>query len=262
MHLRFNRALTSLLLILALSGVFTMPSLAVVQTEQSASNTVAPQKDAIPVPAPPVQPPGPPATGLLAGNGKIFVNGNPAEPGATVVSGSTVSTGPESKAIVDLGPSGRLDLQSDTTVVVTALPNAMWVNMDTCGNITQTLPPGRAGQIIIFHREKVRISVTKGEATVRYGKNERQYSERLLKGVDSKTFDDQDKKVYNEGKRFDDALIVTSAGDAVISIDCGEKHVAAWWGASGLLALIGLATKKSFDRNRPVPPKASGINPG
>ena len=262
MYSRFNRALVSLLLILALSGVFTMRSLAVVQTgQQSESNTVSPHKDAMAVPVMPVQPPGPPATGLLTGTGRIYVNGNPAEPGATVVSGSTVSTGPDSKAVVDLGPSGRLDLQSDTTVVVTALPSAMWVNMDTCGTLTQTLPPGRAGQIIIFHREKVRISVAKGEATVRHGKNERQYSERLLKGVDSKTFDDQEKKVYNDGKRFDDALIVTTAGDAVISIDCGDRHVAAWWGASGLLALVGLATKKSFDKNKPVPPTVSPITP-
>ena len=261
MCLRLHRALISFLLIAGLSGVFTMRSLAIVQpARQSESN--AAQKDAIPAPAMPVQPAGPPATGLLTGTGRIYVNGNPAEPGATVVSGSTVSTGSDSKAVIDMGPSGRLELQSDTTVVMTALPNAMWVNMDTCGTLTQTLPPGRAGQIIIFHREKVRIAVTKGEATVRHGKNERQYSERILKGVDSKTVDDQEKKVYNDGKRFDDALIVTSTGDAVISIDCGEKHLAGWWGASGLLALLTLATKKSFDKNKPGPPTASGINPG
>ena len=57
------------------------------------------------------------------------------------------------------------------------------------------------------------------------------------------------------------ALIVTTAGDAVISIDCGDRHVAAWWGASGLLALVGLATKKSFDKNKPVPPTVSPITP-
>ena len=263
MYLRFYRSLTSLLLMLALLGVFTMRSLAVGQQQQADSTSAAVQKDAVRTPVPPVQPSGPPATGLLTGNGQVYVNGNPAESGATVVSGSTVSTGGDSKAVVDLGPSGRLELQADTTVVVTALPNAMWVNMDTCGNITQTLPPGRAGQIIIFHREKVRISVTRGEATVRHGKNEHQYSERLLKGVDSKTFDDQEKKVYGEGKRFDDALIVTSAGDAVISIDCGEKHIAGWWGAGGLLGLLGLATRKSFDKNKlPPPPTPSAINPG
>ena len=262
MYLTVKRASISVLLMLALAGVFTMRSLAVVQVgQQPESNAAAPQKDTIATPVLPVQPPGPPATGLLTGTGRIYVNGNPAESGATVVSGSAVSTGSDSKAVIDLGPSGRLDLQSDTTVVVTALPTAMWVNMDTCGTLTQTLPPGKAGQIIIFHRERVRVSVSKGEAIVRHGKNERQYSERLLKGVDNKTFDDQEKKVYNEGKRFDDALIITSNGDAVISIDCGERRAAALWGGTGLLGLLGLATKKQFDRNKPVTPTVSPITP-
>src|ERR1700752_3686686 len=56
--------------------------------------------------------------GRLIGTGRITIDGNEAQSGVTVLSGSTVETGPDGYATIDLGSLGRIELQPNTAVFV------------------------------------------------------------------------------------------------------------------------------------------------
>jgi hypothetical protein len=53
---------------------------------------------------------------LTVTKGTATINGNPAQTGATVLSGSLVATGPDSSAVIDFGSVGRLRLDDQTIV--------------------------------------------------------------------------------------------------------------------------------------------------
>ena len=57
--------------------------------------------------------------GTVITSGEIMVNGNQVPNGATVFSKSTIETGRASKAVVDLGPVGRIELGPGTNVLLT-----------------------------------------------------------------------------------------------------------------------------------------------
>src|SRR5437762_13768934 len=51
--------------------------------------------------------------------GQVSINGNAAQTGATVLSGSIISTNSNGKAIIDLGGSGRVEIGDHTTATLT-----------------------------------------------------------------------------------------------------------------------------------------------
>lgn len=55
---------------------------------------------------------------LTVKSGQVTINGNPAQTGATVMTGSVLSTSSNGKAIVELGALGRVEVGDNTTVTL------------------------------------------------------------------------------------------------------------------------------------------------
>jgi len=53
--------------------------------------------------------------------GQVSINGNAAQTGATVLSGSVISTNSHGKAVIDLGSLGRVEVGDNTTVTLTCV---------------------------------------------------------------------------------------------------------------------------------------------
>jgi hypothetical protein len=96
----YLKACLSLALAVTVSSVFSFRSFA-----------------AIEAPAPSVGPTAQTCGTLAVKAGTTTINGNIAQSGATVMSGSVVATG-AGEAVVDLGPLGRLEIGDHTTVTV------------------------------------------------------------------------------------------------------------------------------------------------
>jgi hypothetical protein len=172
--------------------------------------------------------------GVLTGTGTLSLNGMSTEPGATVFSGSIITTGHDGIASIDLGPVGRFIVRPRTTVTVTL----------------------SAGTAMISGRAKAtRVNVVRGELLVSSpGAN------RLLKS--------------GEDAIFADSIQASMSGDTVFTIqdqgaqkDSGQKDPGAqpdpntpgqnptptpspspkkktavmvpWWGWAGLAAAAG-----------------------
>jgi hypothetical protein len=106
------RSLISFALAAAIATVFTLNSLA------------APNAGSTAIDPPMVQD----CSGTLTvKSGNVTINGNPAQTGATIVSGSVIATSSSGKAIVDLGPLGRVELGDNTTVTVTCAGGSVTV---------------------------------------------------------------------------------------------------------------------------------------
>jgi hypothetical protein len=84
-------------------------------------------------------------TGVLTGTGTLSLNGISTEPGATVYSGSIITTGRDGIATIDMGPLGRFVVRPRTSITVTM----------------------SQGSATIADRAKAaRVSVLRGEVTV------------------------------------------------------------------------------------------------
>lgn len=57
--------------------------------------------------------------------GQVTINGNAAQTGATVLTGSVISTSSNGKAIVDLGALGRVEVGDNTTVTLTCVVGSL-----------------------------------------------------------------------------------------------------------------------------------------
>jgi hypothetical protein len=101
------------------------------------------------------------SAGLLEGKGQITVNGIPAQPGATVLSGSTIATGADGLAALDLAGSGRVELRPRTTAELVLSPGSVEVTLGA-GAITQSVPAGVTGQAK-FRGDRVHLAVLRGE---------------------------------------------------------------------------------------------------
>jgi hypothetical protein len=64
---------------------------------------------------------------LSVKSGQITINGNVAQTGATVMSGSTIATGSSGKAVIDMGPLGRVEIGEATTVTITCVGGALQI---------------------------------------------------------------------------------------------------------------------------------------
>jgi len=244
------RAAMSLALTLVVASVFALSSFAASNAREPAPlETSASRLDDMPsAPA-----------GKLTGTGHFTIDGEEAQPGASVLSGSTIATGPESIATIDLGSFGRIELRPNTTIRLAFANNAVSVSLDRAGSIAQSLPAGVMGQLMI-RGEHARLKVVRGEVEVKSGGGART----LHSGEDS---------------TFNNAAEATTNGDTVLVADSStsykeggsapshSKYVSA--GAVGVIAMAGVATAVSLGviygsnshSGNSIPPRPSQVTP-
>jgi hypothetical protein len=187
-------------------------------------------------------------TGTLTVKGTVLVNGNDAKTGATIANGNVIQTQGGSHATIDLGATGRVELDQLTAITLTMTPNSIHASLDKCGmGVTLILPAGVNGQVkilnvsdvgVLSERREIDVRAYRGEALVKYG----QGKEKIVKTGDH--------------KEFDDAIDVTATGDAVFKVYCDENHypLLLWAGLAAIfipLEAIG----------GPVAPLVSPITP-
>lgn len=106
---RYPKASISLFLAIAVASVFTLHSFAAPEATKPAGDR-APQD----------------CTGTLTVKaGQVSINGNAAQTGATVLTGSVISTSSHGKAIIDLGALGRVEVGDSTTATLTCVAGSL-----------------------------------------------------------------------------------------------------------------------------------------
>lgn len=188
-------------------------------------------------------------TGSLTTHGPVLVNGNEAKTGATVADGSVIQTRTGGHAHLDLGASGKVELDPITAATLSWTSNSINATLDKCGQgLKLELPAGVSGLIKIanmsdvgvLHKDReVDVRVFKGEALVKYG----QGKEKIVKAGDH--------------KEFDNAIEVTSTGDSIVKVYCLEDNypILLWAG----LAAIFIPISELFGGE--TPPVLSPITP-
>lgn len=221
------RAALSLALVLAVAGAFTLKSLA------------AASPDAAPRPAIIVDEPAAAPVGKLTGTGELMIDGAAAQPGATVVSGSRVSTGADGAAVIDLGTLGQVALRPNTTVTITFGAGAVSVKLDGAGAIDASLEAGVTGKV---QTAGARLHLRSGEANLRSASGER---------------------FLHAGE----AVAMTADAEAVIAggatftaeSDDSERRAGAATNTSTATATEGGAPAPASTTGAPMPPTHGGI---
>lgn len=103
-RLSYPRASISLVLAIAIATVFTLHSFAAPEPAKPAGDPNLAQDC---------------AGTLTVSAGQVTINGNAAQTGATVMTGSIIATNSNGKAIIDLGALGRVELGEKTTITLT-----------------------------------------------------------------------------------------------------------------------------------------------
>ena len=229
------RTWLSSLLSLTLATTFSLSSFAASGTAESTDEAIM---DSLLVSQAP--------TGTLTAHGPVIVNGNEAKTGATITDGSVIQTRTGGHAIIELGAPGRVEIDPITAITLSMTSNSINATLDKCGQgVTLFLPAGVTGLVKILnisdvgvlHKDReVDVKVFKGEALVKYG----QGKEKIVKAGDH--------------KEFDNAIEVTSTGDAVVKVYCIEDHYP-------VLLWLGLAAIAIPFRSGETPPVLSPINP-
>ena len=190
-------------------------------------------------------------TGTLTAKGPVIVNGNEAKTGATVPDGSVIQTRTGGHAVIELGAPGRVELDPITAITLSLTSNSINATLDKCGQgVTLVLPSGVSGLIKILNmsdvgvlnkEKEVDVKVFKGEAVVKYG----QGKEKTVKAGDH--------------EEFDNAIEVTSSGDAIVKVYCIEDHypLLLWAG----LAAIFIPVREAIGGGEPLPGVLSPITP-
>jgi hypothetical protein len=106
----YARASISIVLIAAVAALFTLRSFAASEASKPARESANVQD----------------CTGTLTVKaGQVTINGNTAQTGATVMTGSVISTSSKGKAIVDLGALGRVEVGDSTTATLTCVAGSL-----------------------------------------------------------------------------------------------------------------------------------------
>jgi hypothetical protein len=126
-------------------------------------------------------------TGTVSGTGLIIVNNIPISGPTTVSTGSTVLTGPDGDALIDLGTLGSVKLRPNGSIKLVLAPNSAQVLMEYCTSLTQTSPAGVTGQIQMSKPEKVEVSVSAGRAWVNTEQQPGRSGKHKLKAVTHRT---------------------------------------------------------------------------
>lgn len=184
----YPRASISMVLMLTVITLFTLRSFASPEATKPAVNPADVQD----------------CTGTLTVKaGHVTINGNAAQTGATVLTGSIISTSSNGKAIIDLGALGRVELGDNTTATLTCAAGSLEVRT-SCS--------------------KTEVEVRRGSVDVRAPKSETLVAGKKQKydgAVDLTAQAGVDVKVECEGRKVAGGLYVSP-------------------GLLGLLALVGV----------------------
>src|SRR5215471_11565705 len=113
----YRRASISLALAMAVVTFFTLRSFAAPEITKSAIEEPVSAQD---------------CNGTLTVKaGQVMINGNAAQTGATIMTGSTITTSSNGKAIIDLGPLGRVEIGDNTTATLTCAGGSLQIRT-TC----------------------------------------------------------------------------------------------------------------------------------
>ena len=190
-------------------------------------------------------------TGALTAKGTVLVNGNETKTGATVAQGSVIQTQGGAEATIDLGATGRVQLDQLTAIVLNWTGNSIEAKLEKCGmGVTLVQPSGVSGRVriqnigdvgVLKTDREVDVRVYRGEATVKYG----QGKERFLKAGDH--------------REFDNAIEATSTGDTTFKVYCDENHYPylLWAGLAGIFIPVG----EAVTGNGPIAPVVSPSAP-
>lgn len=90
--------------------------------------------------------------------GTVTINGNPSQTGATVTSGSVISTG-SGEAVVDLGPAGRVEIGDHTTATIICAGGSIQIRT----NCNKTKVEVKQGQVDVTVPKTETLSAGKTE---------------------------------------------------------------------------------------------------
>jgi len=196
--------------------------------------------------------PGYSVAGVLTARGNVTVNDSLSPTGTTVLSGSTVATGGDGMASIDLGPKGLIEMRTETRIKVNVPPEQIEVELHNCGTLTQSVPDNLRAHVKIVNPHTLRVYVTVGTAQVRFR-------------------DRKETATVNqfEEKTLDDVSDINASGNAVFTIDCNRRPVGLWWVPTSLAGLAALAAGISVTRDKhplppnpvPSPPRATQTSP-
>jgi hypothetical protein len=155
---------------------------------------------------------------FLLCNGKVTLNGNKIEAGATVLSGSDISTGSNAEAVVELADVGLVDIKSDSKVQLISLPSV----------VKLTSPC-----------DKIGIRVMRGQ-------------------VEVKTSDKSHTLKADQSGTFNGLIEATTAGTTNFIVGCLVSRpvgVIPWLGSAGATATgLGATSEKIKPRSSPTKP--------
>lgn len=108
----YSRTSISLVVAMAIATVFTLSSFAAPEATKAVVAPALAQD----------------CTGTLTVKaGQVTINGNAAQTGATVMTGSAITTSSNGKAIIDLGALGRVEVGDNTTVTLTCAGGSLQI---------------------------------------------------------------------------------------------------------------------------------------
>jgi len=214
------RAVVSMALALVVAIVFTLSSFAASTRKGLTGGNVGGRVSKTLLDAP---------TGRLVGTGRITIDGDEARSGATVLSGSIISTARDGNAGVDLGPLGRFELQPNTTITLMFTPSSVQVRMNGGGLTAHTLP-GVSCRVTLMSAY-TKVMVASGEVKVNSAGTDRN----LVSGQESRFMLGSEATTMGES-------VFTAEGDSdrrVATATYGGRTVSG--GTAGAITLAGLA---------------------
>jgi hypothetical protein len=233
-----KRVLLSLTLILTLMVVFSLSSFAVPNAATTSANELTTLPEAVANPSLPLFDPQDQAPGTLTGTGTFYINGNTAQSGATVTSGSSIKTDLDGEVVLDLGVMGRIKIRPDTEIKVTFGSGKVEVIIEKLGSFTANLPAGSTIQGKTKDIMLAQVATTTGEVRVQG---------RLHFGDDQKARSDSPTGDViirvDENRVFDSVDNLTASGDTTFTVngcDCEKKAAPVIIFPYTLLALAGV----------------------
>jgi hypothetical protein len=201
-------------------------------------------------------------TGRLVGTGQLMIDGNEAQSGVTVLSGSSVATGPDGNAAIELGTLGRIELEPNTVVTLMFSPNLVLVNISSVGRVVQSLPPGVMAHLNI-QREHSRLEVRRGLVEVKSAERVR-----TLAAGEEGSFDHAAEAISKGDAEFvvEGSATRASAGNAGTSpnggyISAGKIGLVALAGTAAAITVGVLSGRNDSSTRTTTPPKPSTIVP-
>lgn len=124
----------------------------------------------------------------------VLINGVPAQAGASVPSGSTVSTVADGDALVDLGALGKVLIRPSTVAKLDYGSGSVEVTLLECGSVTHTVPSGVTGRVKTNEPVYTEVVVSRGEVIVNQEDRKGNSKDKRIKAENG---DPESENVYN-----------------------------------------------------------------